>query len=212
MRRLVLSFIAALLGLTLLIPAAPANAALPNVPSTEEAQTQLAGLAVAPKGPMTGYSRRQFPTWAGVSGNCNAREMVLIRDGENVETNRAFNSIAGTWYSAYDGVTITNSSAVDVDHMVPLAEAWRTGAADWTPQERREFANDLTRPQLLAVSASSNRSKGDQTPAQWLPPETSFRCEYSKAWIAVKSYWKLTIDSAEKQALGLPRVWLTSDL
>lgn len=85
--------------------------------------------------------------------------------------------------------------------MVPLAEAWRSGAADWSKDDRKKFANDLTRPQLLAVSASSNRSKGDQNPADWMPTETSFHCDYVKAWIAVKSYWALTIDTAEKAAL-----------
>ena len=119
----------------------------------------------------------------------------------NVVVGSDCNPTSGSWTSAYDGVTITDSSKVDIDHMVPLAEAWRSGAADWTKDDRTKFANDLTRPQLLAVSASSNRSKGDQTPATWMPTQTSFRCDYTKAWIAVKSYWKLSVDTAEKDAL-----------
>lgn len=188
-------------ALMLFIPIGAANAALPALPSKSASQTSLNGLTVAAKGPMTGYSRDQFPTWATVSGTCNARETVLKRDGSNVVVGSDCNPTSGSWTSAYDGVTIADSSKVDIDHMVPLAEAWRSGAADWTKDDRTKFANDLTRPQLLAVSASSNRSKGDQTPATWMPTQTSFRCDYTKAWIAVKSYWKLSVDTAEKNAL-----------
>lgn len=193
--------LAAFLAIFLFVPAGAANAALPTLPSKAASQISLNGLAVAPKGPMTGYSRAQFPTWATVSGKCDARETVLKRDGEGVSVDSECRSVAGSWTSAYDGVTITDSSKVDIDHMVPLAEAWRSGAADWSKEDRRQFANDLTRPQLLAVSASSNRSKGDQTPDKWMPTNTAFRCDYTKAWIEVKSYWKLTIDSAEKSTL-----------
>ena len=72
--------------------------------------------------------------------------------------------------------------------MVPLANAWRSGAGKWTEEQRTEFANDLTRPQLMAVSAASNRSKGDQDPSQWKPPQKDYWCEYAQRWIAVKSF------------------------
>ena len=191
----------ALLALILFIPVGAANAALPTLPSVATSQQSLNALTVAAEGPMTGYSRSEFPTWITISGACDTRETVLKRDGKNVVTDSACKATSGSWTSAYDGVTITDSSKLDIDHMVPLAEAWRSGAAGWSVDDRKKFANDLTRPQLLAVSASSNRSKGDQDPAQWLPTNTSFRCDYTKAWIAVKAYWKLTIDTAEKAAL-----------
>ena len=82
--------------------------------------------------------------------------------------------------------------------MVPLANAWRTGAADWTDAQRSDFANDLTRPQLLAVSLSTNRSKGDQDPSEWKPPRRSYWCVYAQRWVAVKDYWKLRVTAAEK--------------
>ena len=73
----------------------------------------------------------------------------------------------GRWYSYYDAKTFTRSSGLDIDHLVPLAEAWDSGARRWTADTRQRYANDLGDPRsLLAVSASTNRSKGDQDPAQ----------------------------------------------
>ena len=85
--------------------------------------------------------------------------------------------------------------------MVPLANAWRSGAKNWTDNQREQFANDLTRPQLLAVDASDNRAKGDQDPAQWKPPNQAFWCAYATNWITVKAHWQLTVTTAEKAAL-----------
>jgi len=81
-------------------------------------------------------------------------------------------------------------------------DAWRSGASKWTDEQRTQFANDLARPQLLAVSLSQNRSKGDQDPSQWKPPNYAYWCTYAERWIAVKVYWKLTVTQAEKIALG----------
>ena len=77
-----------------------------------------------------------------------------------------------------------------------------TGADTWDDDKRGDFANDLERPQLLAVTASSNRSKGDQDPSQWKPPSHAYWCTYAERWISVKAYWKLTVSQAEKTALG----------
>jgi hypothetical protein len=84
---------------------------------------------------------------------------------------------------------------------VPLANAWRSGASAWTTGKREDFANDLDRPQLVAVSQTSNRAKGDQDPSTWKPSVTGTWCEYAQDWIAVKSYWKLTVTTGEKSAL-----------
>ncbi len=82
---------------------------------------------------------------------------------------------------------------------MPLAEAWDSGAWAWTTAQRQTLANDVTRPQLLAVSASSDRSKGDDDPAEWLP-QASFQCTNTRAWVQVKHYYGLSVDSAEKSA------------
>ena len=97
---------------------------------------------------------------------------------------------------------VSDSSDVDIDHIVPLAQAWRSGASSWTTQRRQQFANDLSIAQLIAVSASSNASKGDSDPAQWTPPNQSTWCIYAREWIWVKDAYALTVDSAEKQALS----------
>jgi alpha-D-ribose 1-methylphosphonate 5-triphosphate synthase subunit PhnH len=84
--------------------------------------------------------------------------------------------------------------------MVPLAEAWRSGAWAWTAAQRMDFANDLDDPRtLLAVTASLNRSKGDRDVAQWLPPKA--QCTYISNWIAVKSRFDLTVDPIEGEFL-----------
>jgi hypothetical protein len=99
-------------------------------------------------------------------------------------------------------VSTTNASGFDVDHFVPLAEAWDSGAANWDSVTRQAFANDLDfSMSLIAVTASSNRSKSDRDPAEWLPTNTAYHCEYAVAWVQVKVRWKLTIDSAEKEKL-----------
>jgi hypothetical protein len=126
---------------------------------------------------------------------------VLKRDGTNVKLSGC-NVVAGTWKSVYDGKVVTSPTAVDIDHLVPLANAWRSGASAWTTDQRQDFANDLDDPQLVAVSASSNRSKGDQDPSTWKPQATGEWCVYAEDWIAVKTRWKLTVTTAEKSALA----------
>ncbi|MEV6601098.1 HNH endonuclease family protein [Actinoplanes sp. NPDC051346] len=181
--------------------AMPASATPPGIPSKATAQSQLNALTVAAQGSTSGYSRDLFPHWSTVSGSCNTRETVLKRDGSSVTTDSACAATAGQWYSPYDGATWTAASDVDIDHVVPLAEAWRSGANSWTTSRRKSFANDLTRPQLIAVTDNVNQAKGDQDPSTWQPSIGSYRCTYAKMWIAVKSYWGLTLQATEKSAL-----------
>ncbi|MFF1909972.1 HNH endonuclease family protein [Kitasatospora sp. NPDC058218] len=192
---------ALLLALTaLLAGAGSAQAALPTPVSAATARSYLASLPATAESHDDTYDRTLFPHWITISGTCNTRETVLKRDGSGVVTDSACASVSGNWTSVYDNVTTTNASSFDIDHLVPLAEAWRSGAWAWTTDQRKAFANDLTRPQLIAVSASSNRSKGDQDPAHWLP-QTSYRCTYARAWVQVKYFYGLTVDSAEKSTL-----------
>jgi hypothetical protein len=82
-----------------------------------------------------------------------------------------------------------------------IKAAWISGARSWTAARREQFANDLTRPQLVAVTDNLNQAKGDKDPSTWLPPLNSFKCTYAIAWIQVKQYYGLTVNSAEKTAL-----------
>jgi hypothetical protein len=177
-----------------------ASAALPTPVSAATARTYLASLTVATES-RTGYDRDLFPTWITISGTCNTREYVLKRDGSGVTTDSACVATGGSWYSVYDGATWTAASDLDIDHLVPLAEAWDSGASAWTTAQRQAFANDVTRPQLIAVTDNVNQSKGDQDPATWMPSRTAYACTYVRAWVQVKYYYNLKIDSAEKTKL-----------
>ena len=108
----------------------------------------------------------------------------------------------GKWFSKYDGQTTRNSSTFDIDHLVPLAEAWGSSARRWNKTKRARFANDLGyRYSLIAVTASSNRSKSDSDPAEWLPPRRSYRCTYAKTYTATKWRWDLAVNPAERNTL-----------
>ncbi|MEU2673547.1 HNH endonuclease family protein [Streptomyces sp. NPDC007164] len=192
---------AAFAATTGLLTAPTAQAAMPTPVSASTARTYLSELTVSAEGSSDGYSRDKFPHWITQSGACNTREVVLERDGTNVEQNSSCAAVSGSWYSEYDGATWTAASDLDIDHMVPLAEAWRSGASSWTTAQRQAYANDLTRPQLIAVTDNVNQSKGDKDPAKWMPSRTAYKCTYARAWVHVKHYYDLTVDSAEKGAL-----------
>ncbi|MZF83891.1 HNH endonuclease family protein [Streptomyces sp. SID5643] len=190
----------ALISSVALFNAPTASAALPTPVSGATARSYLASLTVATED-RTGYNRDLFPHWITQSGSCNTREVVLKRDGTNVQQDSSCAATSGSWYSPYEGATWSAASDVDIDHLVPLAEAWDSGADSWTTSRRQSFANDLTRPQLIAVTDNVNQAKGDQDPATWMPSRTAYRCTYVRAWVQVKYYYGLSVDSAEKSAL-----------
>ena len=200
-RRLsVLAAVTGLIAMAGLFNSPSASAALPTPVSAATARAYLASLTVATEN-RTGYNRDLFPHWNTQSGACNTREVVLERDGENVEQSSSCAATSGSWFSVYDGATWSAAADVDIDHLVPLAEAWDSGASGWTTSRRQSFANDLTRPQLLAVTDNVNQSKGDKDPAEWMPSRTAYRCTYVRAWVQVKYYYDLSVDSAEKSKL-----------
>ncbi|MEV7006278.1 DUF1524 domain-containing protein [Streptosporangium sp. NPDC051022] len=203
MKRVVTAVLAALTAtlLTFSLTAGAAWATPPNIPSASTAASRLAALTVANESNQSTYNRSLFPHWITISGTCNTRETVLKRDGSGVVVDSGCAAVSGSWYSPYDGATWTAASDVDIDHMVPLAEAWRSGAYAWTTARRQAFANDLNQPQLWAVTDNVNQAKGDQDPTTWQPSVPSFRCTYAKAWIQVKWTYGLTLQSSEKTAL-----------
>lgn len=151
-----------------------------------------------------GYSRALFVHWIDADGDgCDTRREVLIAEAlDPPNVGPGCRLTGGRWISLYDGLVVTDASDLDIDHVVALAEAWDSGAYAWTPQRRKAFANDLGVPwALIAVSAASNRSKGDRDPADWLPPLAAARCRFVVDWVAVKVRWQLTVDTAERQAL-----------
>ncbi|QGK71793.1 DUF1524 domain-containing protein [Allosaccharopolyspora coralli] len=190
-----------LAGLLAVGLATPADALPPGIPSADQAETMLSELTVAPEGSMDGYDRDRFPHWNSTSGGCDVRDEVLKRDGENIEVGENCD-VTGTWNSAYDPGEWTDASDVDIDHVVPLAAAWRSGAADWSSDEQRSaFANDLESPQLIAVTDNVNQEKGDKPPQDWMPPNADFHCTYAAMWVGSKHKWELTVSDAEKAKL-----------
>ncbi|MCW2759758.1 MAG: endonuclease [Nocardioidaceae bacterium] len=150
----------------------------------------------------TGYERSKFKLWIDADGDgCDTRAEVLISESEEAPTVGSGCSLSGgRWYSCYDGTSVTAAGDLDIDHVVPLAEAWDSGAGGWTAARREAYANDLADSHtLVGVTASLNRSKGDQDVAEWLPPIN--HCRYIKDWVTAKIRWGLTQDAAEKTAL-----------
>lgn len=151
-----------------------------------------------------GYDRELFTHWSDADGDgCDTRQEVLIQEATSpAQIGSGCRIASGSWTSAFDGVQTQDPSTFDVDHFVPLAEAWGSGASRWEAATRQAFANDLGYDgSLIAVSASSNRSKGDSDPAEWLPPKTDYICTYVLTWVAVKYRWSLSVDAVEKSAL-----------
>lgn len=173
----------------------------PDSTASDEALQQLGELSTASAASMRGYSRQRFPHWYATGPNCDVRDSVLRRDGTAIRIDRC-NVVGGRWLSVYDNRILADPDDVDVDHLVPLANAWRSGADKWSDARRGAFANDLTSPQLVAVSASSNRAKGDQDPSQWKPPNRDVWCQYAKDWVEVKHFWHLSVTTRERAALG----------
>ncbi len=173
----------------------------PTIPVTE-ARKRLGELSVAVRGVLDGYDRAKFPHWKTVSGACNVREELLKRDGVNVEVNAECAAVSGTWRSVYDGETWRKASEVDIDHVVPLAQAWASGAKSWDQARREQFANELTLPQLRVVTDNLNQQKGDKAPEAWKPPLVAFWCTYATDWIVVKHAYGLTITVPERTALS----------
>ena len=166
-------------------------------------RTAVAALPVATE-VRTGYNRDLFPHWIDAdSDGCNTRYEVLIAEAvTSPSVGSGCTLSGGRWYSYYDNAYWTIPSDLDIDHFVPLAEAWDSGARTWTTSRRQAFANDLGDSRsLIAVTDNVNQAKGDKDPAEWLPSYASARCRYVQEWVAVKIRWRLNVDSGEKTAL-----------
>ena len=162
-------------------------------------------LKVSPES-RTGYVRTKFKHWVNSDGNkngCDARKSAIIRDAlVKPIIEKGCSLKGGKWLSIYDNVEVTEASKLDVDHMVPLAEAWDSGASSWTAEERQMYANDLTDPRhLISVTGASNRSKSDRDPAEWMPTNKSYQCTYLANWVSIKVRWSLSVDEKELNAI-----------
>jgi hypothetical protein len=171
----------------------------------------LGTLAVKGRAPRTGYDRALFgQAWADVDHNgCDTRNDVLRRDLTAEEIKPGTHGclvLSGTLRDPYLGVTIaftrgkSTSSKVQIDHVVPLSDAWQKGAQQWSTSRRTAYANDLLN--LLAVDGLTNQRKSDGDAATWLPPNKAYRCPYAARQIAVKARYGLWVTGAERDALA----------
>ncbi|CAI7977380.1 MULTISPECIES: HNH endonuclease family protein [unclassified Parafrankia] len=154
------------------------------------------------------YKRNEFGTaWSDVDHNgCDTRNDILHRDLRSITTRSNDDCIVltGELRDPYTTRIIRfdrgrNSSAVQIDHVIPLADAWRTGALEWTAKERLGFANDPEN--LLAVDGPINQQKSDQDASEWLPPSPGIRCAYIARQVGLKSRYGLWVEQAEADAM-----------
>ncbi|MGW7050728.1 HNH endonuclease family protein [Streptomyces sp. NPDC054887] len=203
MRKLGFLLSTLLTATAILAGGAPGAGAAPGdtVTSTVERIIEMLPVAVEDS---TGYAAGKFRHWTDPDQDgCDTRAEVIIAEATTPPAVDGRCTITGgVWHSYYDKRDHVGAGALDVDHLVPLAEAWRSGASAWTDEERERFANDLGDPRVLAaVTATEKRLKGDRDPARWEPSDDSADCRYIAEWAAVKARWKLSLDSAELAAL-----------
>ncbi|MBT1186627.1 HNH endonuclease, partial [Streptomyces sp. CJ_13] len=198
---------AATAALALSLPVTTAHAAEERavVPQVLPIGVAVSALPVATED-RTGYQRTAFKHWnAGdlPADGCNTRQEVLLAEAVVYpEIGPGCTLTGGVWWSYYDEREVTPAGALDIDHMVPLAEAWDSGASAWSAVRREAYANDQGQAaSLVAVTARSNRSKADQDPAEWLPPSADALCRYGAEWTATKLRWGLAVDELEQDRL-----------
>lgn len=183
-------------------PDAPADVA--------QARKSLKTLAVKGRAPRTGFERDKFgPAWADVDQNgCDTRNDILKRDMHDETFKSGTHDcivLTGVLDDPYSGKTINfkrgndTSMAVQIDHLIPLSDAWQKGAQQWSATKRKEFANDPLN--LLAVDGPLNNQKSDSDAATWLPPRKAYRCAYIARQIDVKVKYALWVTDAEKAAM-----------
>lgn len=190
-----------------LSPSSPTSLAPPPTVAPGPLTDQLAALQIAPEDTGAHYDRDDWlPQWAR-TGQCSTRETVLQQQGQGVVVGTNCAPTAGQWVSVYDGVTVTDPSKLDIDHVVPLAEVARSGPivdgrrqrpGSWPAEQRHAYANDVEG--LIAVTASSNRSKGDDDPARWMPAQD--HCGYIASWLHMKTKYALSMDQTEHDAIA----------
>ena len=187
--------------------------ALSSLPDTEAAR-QLREFAVRSADEASvvpDYDRQAFgQRWADTDHNgCDTRNDILARDLARPTFKPGTRDcvvLTGTLAEPYTGTTIQfqrgdkSSALVQIDHVVALADAWRSGAWQWDAQRRQEFANDPEN--LLAVDGAANEDKSASSADQWLPPNAAFRCDYVKRQIAVKYAYGLSVTQAEQDAMA----------
>lgn len=133
----------------------------------------------------------------------NTRTRVLIEESLTKPKlhEKGCKVLSGKWVGPFTNYRTTDPTTLQIDHLVPLAEAHRSGASNWTNKQRRQFANDMTHQHhLIAVYGPENQRKSARDLKNYLPPNKKFICEYVIAWFEIKENWQLTMDEGEYDA------------
>jgi hypothetical protein len=150
------------------------------------------------------YDRvKQFGGWIDVDHNCrDTRQEVLISQSlipVVYADEKKCKVLTGLWICPYTGRIMTNVEDIDIDHMVPLGEAYVSGADTWPQLRRKQYANYLNNPNhLIAVYKAANRSKNNSDPRIWMPPNIAYWKTYLDNWVTIKKQWGLSIDTQEQ--------------
>ena len=184
---------------------APTVPPTPQMPSGGDDITLAISVAPATSD-IPEYNRRDWRHWTDMDRDCqDARQEALIAESQIAviyETGDKCRVESGDWFGAYTGESFTNPGDLDVDHMVPLANAHRSGGWAWSKERKADYANDLSYPNhLIAVQASANRQKGSKGPEDWKPPRRGYWCQYATDWVTIKQKWGLTATQREVDAL-----------
>jgi hypothetical protein len=156
--------------------------------------------------PRDSYQRSYFGPWADEDGNClNTRHELLVRLSTSPVsmTDGGCSVQRGKWYDPYTNQNLSDAADVDIDHLVPLAYAWRRGADRWSAEKRLRFANDPAN--LIPVSAEANRRKGAKGPLDWMPEAAGFHCQYLLRFTRVSKTYQLRTLPAETAAIDAMR-------
>ncbi|WP_226363209.1 HNH endonuclease family protein [Pseudonocardia sp. ICBG1142] len=180
----------------------PTTTTAPSVPEmvTASGPVDLSALRIAPDRHGRDYRREAFgPGWAPAVGpGCDVRDTVLARDLTATTVARGCDVTAGTLHDPYSGQTVTGPTReIDIDHVIPLALAHRSGAHAWTDAQRERFANDPDN--LRATTPAVNRAKSDHGPEHWMPQVDA--CAYAHDFARVATRYQLTVTAARAAAL-----------
>ena len=185
------------------LPPAPTQTPLPATPTPELTAIQTIIVAEVPD-EIPEYNRSVWKHWTDGDADCqDVRQEVLIAESlveVTFETDRECRVATGQWYGAFTGVFVDDPEDLDIDHLVPLKNAHRSGGWRWPSEKKEEYANNLSDPEhLIAVTAEANRSKGARGPEEWAPPELDYWCQYATHWTEVKRGWRLTMTHRESE-------------
>lgn len=208
-RRTLATILMVLVGLA---AGAVAAVSLAHYANALSASAKLSDLRVRREGSTDGYSRDAYRHWSDARengwripagtpdpGSCDTREAALMRDGTNERVGSGCSVSSGRWLDPYTGSVYKHSSDLDGDHIVPLAESFRSGSKGWSAAKKEAFANAPM--EVMMVEDNANASKSDSDPREWKPPRKAYHCEYARKWVNIKYRWNLTVDRGEKRAL-----------